>query len=757
LAKVKDGERPAPAAGIADEPTIAVTEDDLTSPGTALGTVAYMSPEQVRAKDLDARTDLFSFGAVLYEMGTGALPFRGESSGVIFDAILNRAPIAPVRLNPEVPAEFERIINKALEKDRNLRYQSAAEMRTDLMRFKRDSESGRTVISADFPGLMPGPPQPPDATAASPSGFAVAAGDATAASAGLGASAPPARRRFWKFAIPLAVLAVIVTSALLWLARPLPALRIVKTSQLTHDGIPKGKLLTDGARIYISEAAGSQQSLVQVSATGGETAPISVTLPGVTLSDISPDHSELLIYNNFESSDRDHQNWILPVPSGSPRRFGDLKGHSLTWSPDGTQVAFGKGSDILLADATGANAHKLVTLPGPAYDIRFSPDGARLRFSVSSAGNNSTSIWEMRSDGRNLRPLLAGWHDPPAECCGSWTPDGRYYLFLNTDNEIYALPGRDLLFRSSAAPFAVTTGPMLFGSFVFSPDGKKIFADAWIPRSELVRYDSKFHQFLPFLSGISADFVDFSRDGRWITYISKPDFNLWRSRVDGSERLQLTFPPTVPFLPHWSPDGSQIIYTDQQPGQPWKTFIISADGGSPVEMLRERNYQGDAHWSPDGKRIIFGRVPFLPGTSDTTDIRMLDVNSKQVSVVPGSENLFAPRVSPDGKHMAALSADETKLMLYDFKSGKWSEWIHESGLIFAPTWSRDGKYVYFDNASGEHRVYRRAKVGDTHSDALMDLTALRRSWWSGITPDNIPIFSRDISSDEIYALDVELP
>lgn len=176
-----------------------------------------------------------------------------------------------------------------------------------------------------------------------------------------------------------------------------------------------------------------------------------------------------------------------------------------------------------------------------------------------------------------------------------------------------------------------------------------------------------------------------------------------------------------------------------------------------MAMYPEGNSQFDANWSPDGKQIAYGRNALMSQRPETLDIRLLDIASKQVSALPGSQNLYAPRWSPDGKRIVAVSADNSRLVLYDFKTQKWSDWITGLGHIGTPMWSRDQKYLYFDNINGEHPGYRRVKLGESRSELLVDLKDLHRSWWSSIALDNSPIFSRDISTDEIYALDLELP
>ena len=437
------------------------------------------------------------------------------------------------------------------------------------------------------------------------------------------------------------------------------------------------------------------------------------------------------------------------------RRGIDVKGRAPLprWSRDGKQIVYAKGREIWLADSDGTNQKELISLSGDAGSLRFSPDGAHLRFTVKGA------LYEVQSDGKNLHELVPDWLTSEQKCCGVWTPDGRYYVFVSTNgnnSQLYALPEPRWPFHRRLLPDKLTSGPMMFRFGVPTSDGKMFLADGFMPRSELVRYDDHAKGFVPFLSGISVDFVDFSRDGKWVVYVTVPDGALWRSRTDGSERLHLTSSLNFALLPHWSPDGTQVVYTDTS-GEYWRTMLISAQGGESTVMYPEKQSQVDANFSPDGKHIAFGRYPLTREKPDVFDIRIFDLDSKQVMVVPGSEGLYAPRWSPDGTYLAGLSIDNKKLVIYDFRTQRWSDWITGVGIISTPIWSRDSKSLYFDNLSGEHPGYRRVKLGETHSEFLVDLSNLKRSWWSGITPDNIPMFSRDISTDEIYALELELP
>ena len=705
--------------------TLSIDEQHLTSPGTAIGTVAYMSPEQVTGKELDARTDLFSFGVVLYEMATGTLPFRGQTSGIIFDGILNRTPPLPLKLNPDIPAGLEQIINKALEKDRNLRYQHAADIRTDLQRLKRDTTSGKT--------------------------------------AAVDAVAPVASGKLRWIAVLAAVIAVLAIAAtFVWLRMPQTPPRMLATTQLTKDGVPKDRVLTDGSRLYIGESKGPSQFLAQAAVTGGETSPIPTPFPAVVVLDISPDHSQLLVANSVSNEPAEF--WALPLPSGPPRRIADVTGYGGKWSPDGRQLVFIKGVNVYLARADGTDARKLSTGANGAGGPEFSPDSTRIRFNVFNDKENSYSIWEIRTDGTNLHPLLLGWRKVPAECCGVWSPDGRYFLFLAYDNpllvgaNIWALRESNSAFRKYPSRlFQLTAGPMLFGAMTWSPDGKKLFAQGLQNRGELVRYDAQRREFVPFLSGIWATDLRFSRDGKWLAYVSYPEGTLWRSRVDGSDRLQLTNPPVFAALPRWSPDGTQIAFMDIQRGRPWKILLISAQGGAAQEMLTENLPESDPGWSPDGKQMVFGRW-----SEEISTIQLLDLNSKQVSIIPGSQGLYSPRWSPDGRYLAALTTVQTKIVIFDFKRQTWSDWV--SGHRFAyPTWSRDGKYLYFETWETDTPGYYRVQIGQTRPELVVDLKDLHQfrtgslGVWSGITPEGSPLFVRDTSTDEIYALDLELP
>jgi Tol biopolymer transport system component len=448
----------------------------------------------------------------------------------------------------------------------------------------------------------------------------------------------------------------------------------------------------------------------------------------------------------------------LPVLGGAPRRLGDLLGHDGTWSLDGRQIVYANGSTLYLANSDGTESRKLVTVTGRPYWPRWSPDGSRLRFSVQDTKTKSVSLWEVSADSANPHPLLPGWNNPAGECCGNWTADGRYFVFQSTRNEttnVWAMREQAGLFRrANQEPVQLTIGPPDYYSPLPSKDGKKIFVVGEQRRGELARYDMRTQQWSVYLSGVSAEHLDFTRDGERVTYVTYPEYDLWQSRVDGSERRQLTYPPMQACLPRWSPDGKQIAFSARAPGKPWKTYLISAEGGAPQQLTAEERRELDPGWSPDGKTLVFGDI-------DAKKIFLFDLSTRRISTLPGSEGLFSPRWSPDGRYILALPYGlMNKLLLFDFTTQKWAELSRQPAGH--PGWSRDGKYAYFGSYSGNDPALFRVRVDDRKLERLASLKDFRQVngafgpfvCWA---PDDSPLVLRDIGTQDIYALEWQTP
>jgi Tol biopolymer transport system component len=297
---------------------------------------------------------------------------------------------------------------------------------------------------------------------------------------------------------------------------------------------------------------------------------------------------------------------------------------------------------------------------------------------------------------------------------------------------------------------------MSFGSPWPGIERGKVWALGVKPTAEVVKYDVAKHNFAAVLSGISATDVDFSPDGTWVSYVAIPDGTLWRSRGDGSERLQLTFAPERAALPKWAPDSKQIAYVSIRTGQPSQIKLIGLQGGKSAPVYAENRGQIDANWSADGQTMIFG---YVVGAANLS-ISQLDVKQHKLTTIPGSEGLFSPRLSPDGRYIAALSPDFTKVMLFDSQSQQWSTWLTEpAGAVSYPSWAADSKSIAFDDLVTAEESIRQVKVGDDHPASVFVLPGIDRypgpfGLWTGRTPDGSWMFVRDRSTQEVYSLNL---
>lgn len=685
LAKVRAANGKAESAsGLA---TLGDNEEQLTSPGSTLGTVAYMSPEQVRGKELDARTDLFSFGAVLYEMATGKLPFRGDTSGVIFKAILDGTPTPMVRMNPELPAELDRIVNKAIEKDRELRYQSAADMHSDLKRLRRDTDSGRLSGSAK--------------AAAQEAISAVGSGTHTAV--GVGSEGSTARNKLWIGSIVgIALIFVVGYAAYHFGAGSKGAAGPAKITQISHWDKPmdQARLSPDGHAVAFSSPVGGVEQVFLMLASGGEALQLTNDEADKFVTNFSTDGTEIYYQRVFGGD----ETWSVPTLGGSPKRIGE--GFAVSPSADGSSIYYTKigTRTIYRADRIGMGEEPVFSLDPKTFPIvRILPFPDKNRLLVLTESSIATSntfhgyiVDPAKKSVEELGQVLAD----PQEV--AWGEPGKSILFGLTVNGLTNIWKMTLADKSLTQ---ITFGPGPDHSPMPDPAGTGFYLVNGKSTGYLTVYDTRTKESLD-IAGENATQPSLSRDGKRIMYVTYPsrDRNeLWVADVDGSNKTRLTQEASVA-TGYWSPDDSRLSFTADVPGK-GVTIYLANPNGSGLQTLKSIS-SADVQavlWSADEKSVY---------------INTLEKGAKKGSIWQESVEGAAPEklsddcgfvfgVPPDGKYLLTLFTTG-KVGIYEFSLVNRSCTPLEPGVVtFGINVDKDGKsFLYALPGKKDVTIYR---------------------------------------------------
>jgi serine/threonine protein kinase/Tol biopolymer transport system component len=548
--------------GLSTMPT-ATAPELLTSPGIAVGTVVYMSPEQVRGKELDARTDLFSCGVVLYEMATGVLPFRGDTSGDISDAILNRAPVAPVRLNPNVPPELERIINKALEKDRELRCQSASEVRTDLKRLRRDTDSGRV--------------SPTGSAASQPSGAL-------------------ARKWYVILGACVVLLAAAFGAYHIWphANTPSDAAQVTKISQWNKP-MNDARLSPGGRAVaFVSPAGGVAQVFLMLT-SGGEPLQLTNDEGDKNVDTFSRDGREVY-YSRFLGRD---EVWAVPALGGSPRRVASA--NYLVFSPDGGSMFYAKSdnSGIFRADKSGLNEEPVYSSAGTGMSfipLLVFPGGEELLAAGGQPFSPDFNFYRINLISHKATDLGAVSGNTDVV----WAEPGKAVLFSRNVSGLtniwkYNLDGTLTQITLGAGP-DYSPMPDPAGKGIYYVNGK---SSGFLTTYHVHSKESKD------IASDDATQPEISPDGKRVMYTTLPAPNrneLWVSDIDGDNTAKLATGEILK-TGTWAQDNFHLAFVNAGANEEDKAYVVGADGSGLRQLLRTENTIWNVVWGRDQKSI----------------------------------------------------------------------------------------------------------------------------------------------------------
>ncbi len=564
-------------------------------------------------------------------------------------------------------------------------------------------------------------------------------------------------------AFSLGVLLTLLLAARREVTAAAPLLRVDRLTHLGNiaPGTPGMESMpasaSDGLRIFVPLLTNGRTTLSRVDIHSGAVEPIVLPneIASPMLGDLSPDLSNLLLRNHL-SPESEQPLWLAPTGGESALRLPNVLAHDATWMPDGKSILYAAGNQLVIHQLEGGASTLFATLPGRALWLRWSPDGSLLRFTVLDPLRHTMGLWQMDRGGKHLRMVLNAGDRSPSQCCGVWADEGKYFVFQASqgdETDLWRLDG-----KAASPPVRVTDGPLNFVAPVAPSHGSRIYFLGLDSQSRLERYDAAQSRFVPeedFLRDASR--ISYSRDQRWVVWVTQSG-RAWRAKADGSERIQLTPNSLQVFLAQWSPDGQQLALMAKEPGKAWQLYLVSAEGGTVQHLPTDSRNAADPSWSADGQQIVFGRLNDTMGNEGAPRfLEVLNVQTGAITSVPGSNGLFSPRWSPDGRYIAALSLDQHQLLLFNLATEAWKTLAQTTAAD--PVWAANSGSIYFHASLAKTQPIYRVAVPDGRLQQVTSLANFPDSptdyFFSGLTPGDAPIVRSRAATGDLYSLDLE--